>query len=856
MNLARNDSSQNLGMEIICDDAGTEFPTGTERETYVTNFYSDLYKTRSNGVLPENCIEEFLGTAGDHEAVINSKLSNDEKAELDSELSINELDEAVKQIKMNSSPGIDGISNKFIKKFWEFFRTPLYNYTQTCLNKGTLTETFRVAKVRLIPKKGDIKKISNWRPISLLNCFYKLVSRVITNRIRKYSDKITQVGQMGYSKTKCCQEVAIKIFDTIFGLKNTQKNGCIVSVDIKKAFDSLSHDFMEKALTFFNFGPKIISWIKTICTGRKACIIFSDGKMGKVFDLERGNAQGDVISPFIFNICYQILLLKVECELQIKKVDLPDIDLCTRETTGAIPTVSHHSKKVFAFADDCNIICLLEKNSIELILQILNDFAKISGLECNVQKSNIVAIGHEPVVTEELKNIGFNFVEEIMVLGFRVSNSDRVIDDNTKKLSEKVLMQSRIWSRFNLSLPGRISICKSMFYSQLNYIGGTLPVNGDVCGQIQEIIYRYVSGNLNISKQRAFSPVNHGGLGLFPVSDFLNAQKCGWIKRCKTINQDWKVILINSGTGNIAKITHRNVDKEIFPVLHSIAEAFSKFIKEFTKLNLNYTESYLLNNEALTIGIRSHAVLVEADLLTAIADPDPHPLPAPVQNRAAGPENLQEVLHTIRDLKIKDLYVDNRPVTKVLFQRGIGTILTTSFWEKLDKIRRAATTRYGADQYKPRQCVLNFINSWKTGSKRIRNIITNDPELFIPHNIMKFAENTEIIIGSKLGQKLNEDWNKHYLSNDMRVFIFKLHNNTLPINIILSHFVAGIGRNCTFCDITLNPFEEEETILHLFYDCATSEALREHFFYWITNDRNFTAGRREFFGVFRLANNF
>jgi phage tail protein X len=151
---------------------------------------------------------------------------------------------AVKQIKLNSSPGIDGISNKFIKKFWHLFRSPLFNYTNYCLDRGQLTENFRVAKIKLIPKKGGLKKIGNWHPISLLNCFYKIISRVLTNRIRKVYDKITHIGQKGYSKTKCCQEAVFSLIEGIAGTNHFKKKGCIVSIDIKKAFDSLSHDFI------------------------------------------------------------------------------------------------------------------------------------------------------------------------------------------------------------------------------------------------------------------------------------------------------------------------------------------------------------------------------------------------------------------------------------------------------------------------------------------------------------------------------------------------------------------------------------------------------------------------------------
>jgi hypothetical protein len=93
--------------------------------------------------------------------------------------------------------------------------------------------------------------------------------------------------------------------------------------------------------------------------------------------------------------------------------------------------------------------------------------------------------------------------------------------------------------------------------------------------------------------------------------------------------------------------------------------------------------------------------------------------------------------------------------------------------------------------------------------------------------MIKFADNTETVIGSEFSKYLNSFWNRGYFSNNFRVFIFKLHNNTLPYNMILSHFVGEVGRNCTFCDIISNPDEEDENVLHLFYSCAISERIRE-----------------------------
>jgi hypothetical protein len=200
-----------------------------------------------------------------------------ERDELERELSINEFDRAINKARMNTAPGIDSISNRFIKTFWHIFRIPLLDYANCCYRKGMLTENFRCAKIRLIPKKGDPSLLKNWRPISLLNCFYKFISRVIALRLSKVMDKITRVGQKGFSSTKYCQEVLIGIIDSVNHLKKRERNGALLSLDIRKAFDSTSHSYLQQAYKFFNFGPNFIRWLNLIGTNRKACIILENG---------------------------------------------------------------------------------------------------------------------------------------------------------------------------------------------------------------------------------------------------------------------------------------------------------------------------------------------------------------------------------------------------------------------------------------------------------------------------------------------------------------------------------------------------------------------------------------------------
>jgi hypothetical protein len=300
-----------------------------------------------------------------HTVVVASKLNDEERDELDKDLTIVEFDKAIERAKLNTAPGIDGISNRFIKKIWYIFRKPLFDYANCCFEKGVLTDSFRVAKIRLIPKKGDATLLKNWRPISLPNCFYKLISCVIAMRLGKVIDQVTQVGQKGFSSTKYCQEVLIGIIDSINHLKFRRKQGAILSLDIKKAFDSTSHSYLQEAYKFFNFGPKFIRWLNLVGTNRKACLILGNGTYSDFFDLERGNAQGDTTSPYIFNIGFQILLIKLTFDLQIEGlIEFPELP----ENTPPLPdTVSTYTRKFNAYADDANLIVKLTYENLRRI---------------------------------------------------------------------------------------------------------------------------------------------------------------------------------------------------------------------------------------------------------------------------------------------------------------------------------------------------------------------------------------------------------------------------------------------------------------------------------------------------------
>ncbi len=187
----------------------------------------------------------------------DSIIPADDSADLESYITLEELDTSVAQGNKSAS-GMDGLSNCFIKKYWEFLRLPLHRYTTACHTSGTLTQNFSTASIKLIPKKGDTSKLKNWRPISLLSCLYKVVSRALNNRLKKVTGFILSRSQKGFISDRHIQEVLINVIEIIAHCKSNNIPGALVSIDQAKVFDTISHKYMQQVYKFFGLGPNMI----------------------------------------------------------------------------------------------------------------------------------------------------------------------------------------------------------------------------------------------------------------------------------------------------------------------------------------------------------------------------------------------------------------------------------------------------------------------------------------------------------------------------------------------------------------------------------------------------------------------
>ena len=343
-------------------------------------------KPVTEAALPATVIEDFLGDdICNSDIVRNSKLNLEERNSLEGLLTLAELDLSLKKLNFRSASGLDGFSNNLIKKCWSYLRVPLLNYSNCCYQKGELTANFRGATIRLIPKKSDASSLKNWRPISLLSTMYKIISRAINARLNSVVNRICSRAQKGYNNSRYTQEVLINVWETIKKCRTDNVNAAVMAVDMAKAFDTLSNNFLDKVFQFFGFGPSIIKWLTLLGTNRTACILLDDGSLSRIFNLERGRPQGDNISPNTSNFCVQILIFKLELDTAIVPIprDVPALDRVPNLHTNFLFESCRETSKNEGLADNNTSLVMLDLASLRAIKNALSNFGNISGLKCN-----------------------------------------------------------------------------------------------------------------------------------------------------------------------------------------------------------------------------------------------------------------------------------------------------------------------------------------------------------------------------------------------------------------------------------------------------------------------------------------
>ncbi|WMV42285.1 hypothetical protein MTR67_035670 [Solanum verrucosum] len=249
----------------------------------ILNFYQNIYTET------ERWRPQFI-------ARNDKMISEGDNIMLQSQFTEDEIKDCVMACAGDKAPGPDGYTMAFFITCWEVVKKEVVAAVQNFHDHGIFERSFNATFIALIPKKIGAKELTDFRPISLIGSIYKIISKVLTERLKKVVYNLVDVQQMAFIKGRQIMDAILIANECVEERKNSKVPGILCKLDIEKAYDHLHWGFLWKSLENMGFGGKWLKWIEFCTTTVKFSILINGAPSG-FFSSERGLRQGD---PFTF----------------------------------------------------------------------------------------------------------------------------------------------------------------------------------------------------------------------------------------------------------------------------------------------------------------------------------------------------------------------------------------------------------------------------------------------------------------------------------------------------------------------------------------------------------------------------
>ena len=519
LGLEKKNQENNVITCLNIQDKIISSPTEILKEE--VKFYSELY-TSSNVTSKE--INDYLSSI-----VFENKLSEKESILCEGLLSLKECTEAVINMKMNKSPGCDGLPPEFYKTFWSDIANFVVDSLNEAFTKGELSATQKRAIMSLLFKKGDRQLLQNWRPISLLNTDYKIGAFALAARLHTVLAKLVNSDQTGYVKNRYIGCNIRLIEDIIDYININNKDGIVLFCDFEKAFDTVEIDFLLKVLDNFNFGPQFIRWIKTFYTNASSCIK-NNNWISTPFSVQRGIRQGCPISALLFILVTEVMATKIRSDKTIKGITLP--------------SDTNNETKISMLADDTTIFVKDNLSAIKA-LKVIEEFGIVAGPKLNKSKTIGMQLGRLRNTTTNIGDIKWTS-DHVKALGVYFGHDIKSrIKLNWEDKIKNVERCLQMWTKRNLSLVGRILIVKTFGISKLTYLASSVACSDEVVKKVHSLTYNFIwkGKRDHVKRDTIMAKKEDGGLNMTNFRLQEKALKAMMLKRIlEPGNERWKIL--------------------------------------------------------------------------------------------------------------------------------------------------------------------------------------------------------------------------------------------------------------------------------------------------------------------------
>ncbi|GJW43867.1 RNA-directed DNA polymerase, eukaryota [Tanacetum coccineum] len=457
-------------------------------------------------------------------------LTYDQQNELENEVSNVEIKRAVWDCGTDKSPGPDGFTFGFYRRFWKIIENDVYDAVKYFFTYGNIPKGCNSSFIALIPKIPDANMVKDFRSISLIGSLYKIIAKILANRLVGVLGDIVNEVQSAFITERQILDGPF-IFNEILQWSKTKKKQSLISkVDFEKAYDSVRWDFLNDILKKFGFGEKWCKWIQSCLRSSRGSILIN-GSPTEEFQFYKGLKQGDPLSPFLF------ILIMESLHLSFQRV--VDNGMFNGIKLSSSLSISH-----LFYADDAVFMGQWCDGNISTLIHVLECFYRASGLRINMSKSKILGVN---VDSDKVKGAASKLGCLILktpftYLGSKVGGSmsrvhawNEVIDRVKNRLSK--------WKMKTLSIGGRLTLLKSVLGSIPIFHMSIYRAPLSVLRTLESIRSKFFKGHdINSNKaswvnwKKVLASKEKGGLGVSSLFALNRGLMFKWIWRFYTQN--------------------------------------------------------------------------------------------------------------------------------------------------------------------------------------------------------------------------------------------------------------------------------------------------------------------------------